>query len=296
MPHHFRLAAGPMLLCLGILPLEAQAPPPAPCGSVPEAHALDFWLGAWTVTVNGQPAGRNRIEAVLGGCAITESWQPGQPGEGRSLFYYLPVEKEWRQVWVTAGAMQPGGVKEKRQVAAPDNAVRFQGTIAMGGGRSYLDRTTLTPLADGTVRQLIEYSTDGGSTWTAGFDGIYHRDTPAVRAIPLDSLPWRPAGEGVEVAVAEGNPAGGRFTMMLRFHDGGWLAPHWHNVEKALTVVSGTLLLGQGNRLDPAAVRRLGPGSVVVIPAEARHYEGGAGVTVVSLSAVGPFRTTMVTP
>jgi hypothetical protein len=38
-----------------------------------------------------------------------------------------------------------------------------------------LDRTTLTPLADGRVRQVIERSSDGGTTWTTGFDAMYVR-------------------------------------------------------------------------------------------------------------------------
>lgn len=31
----------------------------------------------------------------------------------------------------------------------------------------------MSPSGDRTVRQLIETSTDGGATWTVGFDGRY---------------------------------------------------------------------------------------------------------------------------
>lgn len=296
------LSAAPNLPVLALLlalapPLAAQGTTPPGCQADSAAHALDFWVGNWTVQVGGEHAGTNRIDAILGGCAITELWRDAGGGEGHSLFYYLPAQKEWRQVWVTPAALRPGGVKEKRQVEFGGPGIRFQGTIALPDGRSYLDRTTLTPQADGTVRQLIEVSTDSGTTWRPTFDGIYDRIAPAARGVPLDSLAWRPAGQGVEVAVAEGIPsATGRFTMMLRLQDGAWLPPHWHNVDKALTVVSGTLLLGEGDRLDPAISRRHGPGSVIVVPAQHRHFEGGAGLTVVALTAVGPFRTVMVTP
>ncbi len=287
-------------------PALAQTPasPPASCADTPALHALDFWLGEWTVGVGGQVAGTNRIERILGGCALTETWRDAGGGEGRSLFYYLPSEGEWRQVWVTPNALQPGGVKEKRMTERVGDGVRFEGTIALPGGGSHLDRTTLTPEPDGTVRQVIEISRDGGTTWQPTFEGIYHRGdatppagTPARGVVP-DSLGWRPAAPGVDLAIAEGTPgaAGARFTMMLRFEDGSWIPPHWHNVEKVLTVISGELLLGEGEGLDPRATRRFGPGSVIVIPAERRHYEGGAGKTLVSLTAIGPFRTTMVTP
>ena len=70
--------------------------------------------------------------------------------------------------------MANGSVKEKRMVDAPDGAVRFQGTVVRDG-RELLDRTTLTPQDDGSVRQLIEASDDGGRNWTPTFDGIYRR-------------------------------------------------------------------------------------------------------------------------
>jgi len=41
------------------------------------------------------------------------------------------------------------------------------------------DRTTLTPQADGTVRQIIEQSDDGGTSWRATFDAVYRRSKPA---------------------------------------------------------------------------------------------------------------------
>lgn len=280
---------------------QTPGPPTASCQDTPALHALDFWLGEWTVQVGDQVAGTNLIERILGGCAISETWRDVRGGEGRSLFYYLPSEEEWRQVWVTPNALRPGGVKEKRMTERVGDGVRFQGTIGLSNGDSYLDRTTLTPEPDGTVRQVIDVSQDEGATWRTVFDGVYHRGglTPpagaSARGVTPDSLTWRPAAPGVELGIAEGTPAAGaRFTMMLRFEDGSWIPPHWHNVEKVLTVISGELLLGEGDRLDAQATRRFGPGSVIVVPAERRHYEGGTGNTLVSLTAIGPFRTTMV--
>jgi len=45
-------------------------------------HVLEFWIGQWTVFQNGQEAGRNVIEAILDGCAITKhcSGSGGQRG------------------------------------------------------------------------------------------------------------------------------------------------------------------------------------------------------------------------
>jgi len=39
--------------------------------------------------------------------------------------------------------------------------------------RSFLDRTTLTPMEEGKVRQVIETSRDEGERWRTGFDAVY---------------------------------------------------------------------------------------------------------------------------
>ena len=96
--------------------------------------------------------------------------------EGLSLFYVEPRVRRWQQVWVTARAREPGGLKEKRWLpTAEAGTVRFQGEIALPDGRLILDRTTLSQLDDGRVRQLIEISRDGGSTWRSTFDAAYRR-------------------------------------------------------------------------------------------------------------------------
>ena len=96
-------------------------------------------------------------------------------GEGKSLFAYDAAAKRWEQVWVTADTSRPGGLKHKILTETlADGAVRFQGTLATKNG-AVLDRTTLTPLKDGRVRQTIEWSRDGGATWATQFDAFYLR-------------------------------------------------------------------------------------------------------------------------
>jgi len=139
---------------------------------------LDFWVGSWNVYVGSQLAGTDHVEKVLDGCAITESWTAANGGTGHSLFYVHPADRRWRQVWVTARALAPGGVKEKTQLdPLPGGAIRFQGEIRDTTGRAWLDRTTLMPNPDGTVHQVIEMSTDGGTTWRATFDAVYRRES-----------------------------------------------------------------------------------------------------------------------
>ena len=55
------------------------APTVSPCDS--ENHRqFDFWIGEWEVSSNGQPAGTNSIQSILGGCALQENWRGAGPG------------------------------------------------------------------------------------------------------------------------------------------------------------------------------------------------------------------------
>src|SRR5262249_56757508 len=100
-----------------------------------------------------------------------------------SLFYYVPSESRWKQVWITDTAPVLGGVKEKRALPIAGAGVRFQGEL-IDRDRVILDRTTLTPLGDGRVQQVIETSVDGGTPWKVQFDAIYERQTRASRGAP----------------------------------------------------------------------------------------------------------------
>jgi len=146
------------------------------CPISPEYSQLDFWLGDWEVFADQQKVGDNRIEKILGGCIVMEHWTGADGKQGKSVFYYDLVNKTWKQLWFTQWANFPGGIKEKILVKKfRYGGVRFQGLIANADGGTYLDRTTLTPLANGNVRQLIEVSEDEGDNWRPTFDAIYKR-------------------------------------------------------------------------------------------------------------------------
>jgi hypothetical protein len=163
-------------------PTPAAAPAvPTPCAGDPAYEVLNFWLGEWTVaTPAGAPQGRNRVEKILQGCAILEHWRDGDGREGKSLFYVDRGTRRWKQVWVT----DAGLMKEKEQLADYEGpGVRFQGRIRRLDGVVVLDRTTLSAMPDGRIRQRIEQSSDEGRTWGA-WEGIYERAAASSRDPP----------------------------------------------------------------------------------------------------------------
>ncbi len=182
----FRNRAAALLLFLITLTalnaaLNAQSSsrrPSHPCQSDPEYQKLDFWVGSWDVYDNhdGTLNGTDVVEKIVGGCALVENWKESDgSGEGKSLFYYQPATKLWKQVWVT----DAGPIKEKALIAqTQDGGLRFQGEILHPDGKSHLDRTTLTPLPGDRVHQVIEISRDDGKTWMTVFDAEYRRPRP----------------------------------------------------------------------------------------------------------------------
>lgn len=155
----------PLLMHADALP----ASPPIP----PEVHQFDFWLGEWTVTEGGKPAGNSRIQSVAGGRGLLENWEGTDGSSGKSLNTYNGAHRQWQQFWVdnAGGVLElAGGLSGRSMVLA--NAVTTR------DGKPLRNRITWTPNDDGTVRQLWETSRDDGKTWQTSFDGLYRRRMP----------------------------------------------------------------------------------------------------------------------
>ena len=117
-----------------------------------------------------------------------------------------------------------------------------------------------------------------------------------------DQLKWGPAPPslpaGAQMAVLDGDPSqkGRPFVVRARFPDGFTVPPHWHPTDENLVVLSGTLLMGMGEKLDRAAAHSLGVGAYSKMPAGMRHYAIAKGDTVIQIHGVGPFEVTYVNP
>jgi len=114
-------------------------------------------------------------------------------------------------------------------------------------------------------------------------------------------IKWGPAtalGPGIQIAVLSGDPfkAGAPFVFRLELADGTKVAPHWHPVDENVTVMSGTFLLGAGEKFDPNAMRELLAGSYAFMPKRARHFALARGDTIVQLNGTGPFKIIYVNP
>jgi quercetin dioxygenase-like cupin family protein len=110
-----------------------------------------------------------------------------------------------------------------------------------------------------------------------------------------EAPPGLPAGG--QMAVLDGDPnKKGSFTVRLKAPDGYKVAPHTHPTTERLTIISGTLHLGSGDKFDEAAAREMAPGSFAVLPAGMKHFAWTTGDSIVQIQSEGPFKIKYVNP
>lgn len=150
-----------------------EAPDPERCRNHVEWRQLDFWIGTWDVVhpVDGRQLGVNVIEPALSGCALIEHWTSAAGSTGRSLNFFDPQRRTWRQVWVDGF----GNVLDYRNGEFRDGAMRFRGITMDPAGDTTLQKLTFQHVATDTVRQVFESSKDGGVTWSKDWEGLYIR-------------------------------------------------------------------------------------------------------------------------
>jgi quercetin dioxygenase-like cupin family protein len=117
-----------------------------------------------------------------------------------------------------------------------------------------------------------------------------------VRITPAE-IHWQnvPDGHGVQQAILFGDPAKpGMYVVRVKFPPHIMDRPHWHPMARYVTVLEGTWYTGTGETFDLAHTVALKPGSFMVHPAKAVHWDGSgsAETVIVQIIGVGPGTTT----
>lgn len=98
-------------------------------------------------------------------------------------------------------------------------------------------------------------------------------------------------------AVISGDPGKpGLFVVRLKMPAGYKIAPHWHPTDEHVTVLSGTLALGMGEKFDKPSMKKLPAGSYALLPAEMRHFAMATTAATIQVHGQGPFALTYVNP
>jgi hypothetical protein len=114
-----------------------------------------------------------------------------------------------------------------------------------------------------------------------GGDGLKWGDAPPV-------LP-----KGAQLSVLQGDPTKpGPFVMRLSMPAGYKVAPHWHTQTENATVISGTFMVGMGDKYDAKAMKPMKAGAFGSIPGKTNHFAMAKTHTVLQIHGEGPFDMT----
>jgi quercetin dioxygenase-like cupin family protein len=124
---------------------------------------------------------------------------------------------------------------------------------------------------------------------------------PSHVIVDAAQLKWMPAPPslppGGQMAVLDGDPTkSGGFSMRVKLPDGFVVPPHWHPTAENLVVLSGTLMMGVGDKVDDASMHALTAGGYARMPAKVHHYVRTKGETTFQVYGTGPFAITYVNP
>ena len=108
-------------------------------------------------------------------------------------------------------------------------------------------------------------------------------------------VPSLPAG--AKLAVIEGplNEAV-PITFRLKLPANYQIPAHWHPAIEHVTVISGALDMGIGDKLDKSKSHRLSAGGVAIMQPKVNHFGWTTEETIVQVHGVGPWGITYVNP
>ena len=140
-----------------------------------------------------------------------------------------------------------------------------------------------------------------GACVLVGLSALAAADDKGFVRVTPDELQWKdfPNSRGVQVATLVGDPTKpGIYVQRVKFPPHVMDRPHWHPDERHVTVIKGTWYVGTGDKFDPEQAEPLKPGSYMMQPAKAVHWDGAAGdeEVIVQVIGYGPSGTMLLDP
>ena len=154
--------------------------------------------------------------------------------------------------------------------------------------------TLLLVLAIAAVAQQAAKSKEPAKSQPAKTEARHVYTQPQMQWGPAP--PFIPAG--AQLTVLEGDPgaASGDFTVRVKTPDGYVVAPHWHPKRENVTVISGTMRIGMGDKIEESKMTSLAPGGFAYLDPDMHHYVKMNGPTVVQIHGASPLLFNYINP
>jgi len=118
----------------------------------------------------------------------------------------------------------------------------------------------------------------------------------------LEEHTWKPVPalpKGAQMAVLEGEPPfpeGKSFAFLAKLPKDYQVPPHTHLLTERVTVLSGSLHFGHGEKLDKTKGKEIKAGGIMLIPAGHAHFVWTTGEVVIHVQGVGPWNIFYIDP
>lgn len=101
--------------------------------------------------------------------------------------------------------------------------------------------------------------------------------------------------KGTYNAVLAGDPdKPGLYIVRIKIPAGTKFPAHYHNETENVTVVSGVLWAGLGDKMDASKMKAYPAGTFIQMPAKVHHFAATKVDTVIDISGMGPETMTMI--
>jgi uncharacterized RmlC-like cupin family protein len=120
------------------------------------------------------------------------------------------------------------------------------------------------------------------------------------RIIAPADLKWedvRSLPPGAKIAVIEGKMnEEGPITARVKLPANYRIPPHYHATQERVTVLSGTVNIGMGEKFDRQTTTAMKPGTVLLMPPKMHHFAWTSEETIFQLNVTGPWTVTYLNP
>lgn len=250
--------------------------------------------------------------------ALDREWSEAAQAKNveKFLSYYAPDASVYPQGMPIATGSGPIRETITQMFASPGFSIQFGPTkaeVSASGDLGYTTGTYQMTMSDAAGNPMTEtgkyvtaWKKQSDGLWKATED-IFNADAapkaPASQHVTVSSsaLKWGDAPPslppGARLAVVSGDPTKtGPFTLRAQVPAGYRVPGHWHPTDEHLTVLSGTVSLGMGDKFDEAALKNVSVGGYVLMPAEMRHFFLARTAATFQVHGMGPFVVNYVNP